>query len=122
MTQNKNRLWFLHHLSSYSINFSINSLQGLDGCKRIALDDNLAIALVFNTNKQMHINVEMTFVLYSENQEHWAVFRVLGLDLIIENALKNLEKWPKNQENIYLRKGIVLTIVQSFKLKFLTIS
>ena len=37
------------------INFSINSLQGLDGCKRIALDDNLAIALVFNTDKQMYM-------------------------------------------------------------------
>ena len=68
------------------------------------MDDNLAIALVFNTNKQMHINFEMTFVLYSQNQEQWAVFRVLGPDLIIENALNNLEKWPKNQENIYLKK------------------
>ena len=37
--------------------------------KRIALDDNLAIALVFNTDKQMYIYFEMTFVLYSENQE-----------------------------------------------------
>ena len=36
---------------------------------RIALDDNLAIALAFNTDKQMYINFEMTFVLYSENQE-----------------------------------------------------
>ena len=32
------------------------------------------------------------------------MFRVLGPDLIIENALKNLEKWPKNQKNIYLIK------------------
>ena len=32
------------------------------------------------------------------------MFRVLGPDLIIENALKNLEKWPKNQENICLKK------------------
>ena len=32
------------------------------------------------------------------------MFRVLGPDLIIENALKNLEKWPKNQENIYLKR------------------
>ena len=28
------------------------------------------------------------------------MFRVLGPDLIIENALKNLEKWSKNLENI----------------------
>ena len=69
MTQIKNRLWFLSHLSTYSIKFSINSLHGLDGCKRIALDDNLAIALVFNTNKGMYINFEITFVLYSENHE-----------------------------------------------------
>ena len=39
------------------------------GCKRIALDDNLAIALVFNIDKQMYINFEMIFALYSENQE-----------------------------------------------------
>ena len=30
-----------------------------------------------------------------------AVFRVLNADLIIENALNNMEKWPKNQENMY---------------------
>jgi hypothetical protein len=26
-------------------------LQGLDGCKRMGLEDNLAIAMVFNTTK-----------------------------------------------------------------------
>ena len=76
----------------------------------------------------MYINFEMTFFLYSENQEQWmkslekigsslsweTVFRVLGPDLIIENALKNLEKWSKNQENIYIKKGMVLTIVMIF--------
>ena len=30
-----------------------------------------------------------------------AVFRVLGSDLIIENALKNIEKWPENQKNMH---------------------
>ena len=30
-----------------------------------------------------------------------AVFRVLGSNLIIENALNNMEKWPKDQENMY---------------------
>ena len=42
------------------------------------------------------------------------MFRVLGPDLIIESALKNLEQWPKNQENIYSKKGMVLTIVMLF--------
>ena len=42
------------------------------------------------------------------------MFRVLGPDLIIESALKNLEKRPKNQENIYSKKGMVLTIVMLF--------
>ena len=32
------------------------------------------------------------------------MFRVLGPDLIIENTLKNLDKWPKNQENICFKK------------------
>ena len=42
------------------------------------------------------------------------MFRVLGPDLIIENALKNLEKWPKNQKKYILKKGMVLTIVMLF--------
>jgi hypothetical protein len=34
------------------INFPHKNLEGLDGCKRMGLDDNLAIALVLNTAKQ----------------------------------------------------------------------
>jgi hypothetical protein len=82
----------------------------LDGCKRIALDDNLAIALVFNTNKQMHINFEMTFVLYSENQEQWAVFRVLGH----RKCFKKSRKMAKKSGKYIFKKGIVLTIVMLF--------
>ena len=44
---------------------------GIGWMLRIALDDNLAIALVFNTDKQMYIDFEMTFLLHSENQEQW---------------------------------------------------
>ena len=80
------------------------------------MDDNLAITLVFNTDQQMYISFEMTFFLYSGDQEQWIkslekisrkqvvhcpVVRVLGPDIIIENGLKFLEKWPKNQENMY---------------------
>jgi hypothetical protein len=36
------------------INFPIKNLQGLDGCKRMGLDDTLAISIVFSTNKQMY--------------------------------------------------------------------
>ena len=32
------------------------------------------------------------------------MFRVLGFGLIIENAFKNLEKWPNNQENMYQKE------------------
>ena len=34
------------------------------------MDDNLAIALVFNTDKQMYINFEKIFFLFSENQKN----------------------------------------------------
>ena len=75
------------------------------------MDDNLTIALVFNTNKQMYINFEMTFVLYSENQEQWAVFRVLGHH---RKCFKKSRKMAKKSGKYIFKKGIVLTIVMLF--------
>ena len=43
-----------------------------------------------------------------------AVFRVLGSDLIIENALNNMEKWPKKSRKYVLKKAMALTIVMVF--------
>jgi hypothetical protein len=45
------------------ISFPIKNLQGLDGCKRMGLDDNLAIAMVFNTIKQMYTDFKKTLFL-----------------------------------------------------------
>jgi hypothetical protein len=45
----------------YPINFPIKILQGLDGCKRMGLDDTLAIAIAFNTTKQMYTGIKKTF-------------------------------------------------------------
>ena len=42
------------------------------------------------------------------------MFRVLGSDLIIENVLKNLEKWPKNEENMYLKREWHSLLLWSF--------
>jgi hypothetical protein len=45
----------------YPISFPIKNLQGLDGCKRMGLDDNLAIAMVFNTTKQRYTDLKKPF-------------------------------------------------------------
>ena len=42
------------------------------------------------------------------------MFRDLGSDLIIENALKNLIKWPKNEENMYSKKERCSLLLWSF--------
>jgi hypothetical protein len=47
----------------YPINFPIKNLQGLDGYKRMGLDDTLAISIVFNTTKQMYPDFKKTFFL-----------------------------------------------------------
>jgi hypothetical protein len=54
----------------YPINFPIKNLQGLDGCKRMGLDDTLAISIVLNTTKQMYPNFKKTFFWSSENQKN----------------------------------------------------
>jgi hypothetical protein len=51
------------------ISFPVKNLQGLDGCKRMGLDDNLAIAMVFNTTKQRYTDLRKTFFWSSENQK-----------------------------------------------------
>jgi hypothetical protein len=56
----------------YPINFLIKNLQGLDGCKRMGLDDTLAISIVLNTTKQIHPDFEKTFFWSSENQKNQA--------------------------------------------------
>jgi hypothetical protein len=53
----------------YPISFPIKNLQGLDGCKRMGLVDNLAIAMVFNTTKQRYTDLKETFFWSSENQK-----------------------------------------------------
>jgi hypothetical protein len=45
----------------HPINFPIKNLQRLDGCKRMGLDDTLAISIVFNTTKQMYPDFKKTF-------------------------------------------------------------
>jgi len=54
----------------YPINFPIKNLQGLDGCKRMGLDDTLAISIVFNTTKQMYADFKKNFFWSSENQKN----------------------------------------------------
>jgi hypothetical protein len=56
----------------YPFNFLIKNLQGLDGCKRMGLDDTLAISIVFNTTKQIHPDFKKTFFWSSENQKNQA--------------------------------------------------
>jgi hypothetical protein len=53
----------------YPISFPLKNLQGLDGCKRMGLVDNLAIAMVFNTTKQRYTDLKVTFFWSSENQK-----------------------------------------------------
>jgi hypothetical protein len=54
----------------YPINFPIKNLQGLDGCKRMGLDDTLAIAIAFNTTRQMCPDFKNTFFWSSENHKN----------------------------------------------------
>jgi hypothetical protein len=54
----------------YPINFPIKNLQGLDGCKRMGLDDTLEISIVFNTTKQMYPDLKKTSFWSSENQKN----------------------------------------------------
>ena len=42
------------------------------------------------------------------------MFRVLGSNLIIENALKNIEEWPKKSGKYILKKAMALTIAMVF--------
>ena len=42
------------------------------------------------------------------------MFRVLGSDLIIENALKNIKKMARKSEKYVIKKAMALTIVMVF--------
>ena len=47
-------------VSIYPINFPIKNMQGFDGCKRMGLDDELAIMFSLNTAKQVTTTFVMT--------------------------------------------------------------
>jgi hypothetical protein len=57
-------------LSMYPISFPIENLQGLDGCKRMGLDDNLVIAMVFNTTKQMYTDLKNLFLVLIKSEKN----------------------------------------------------
>jgi hypothetical protein len=54
----------------YPISFPIKNLQGLDGCKRMGLDDNLAIAMVFNTTKQRYTDLKNLFLVLIKSEKN----------------------------------------------------
>jgi hypothetical protein len=54
----------------YPISFPIKNLQGLDGCKRMGLDDNLEIAMVFNTTKQRYTDLKNLFLVLIKSEKN----------------------------------------------------